>query len=148
MNDIIHGRIQGAEDALDVINTTSVDNPVVVFDIDDTLIDSQTGERIEAIYTVYNYIKSLGIPIFLVTARDPISKMETRRQLANLNITGYQGLYLVGHNDVFDDKGDRKANVREMLEARGYSILLNIGDDPDDFKNGYYLYGVKLPYLY
>ena len=59
-----------------------------------------------------------------------------------------QAKALIGKNGTVEDKGDRKAQMRKKIESRGYEILLNVGDDPGDFKDNHYTYAIKLPYLY
>lgn len=96
----------------------------------------------------------MGIPIFIITARDLSSGDYTIKQLASFNLGGYKSIFLVGHDIIQDskgikeDKGDRKAVMRQKIEERGYKILMNIGDDPEDFKHDHFIYGIKLPYLY
>lgn len=160
MNDIEKERNQAEIDSyriLDYYNQGkfSAPKPCVVFDIDDTLIDSRDGSLIEQMVRVYDYVKKLGIPIFLVTARPVQYIKDTKQQLAELGITGYQNLFHVGYDEVvlsqepylISDKARRKSFVRKLLEEYGYQIILNLGDDEDDHKYGSFMYGIKLPYL-
>lgn len=129
----------------------------VVFDIDDTLIDSSTHEIIVPMMLLYAQIQRMGIPIYLVTARPPVYWKETEDELVRNGINGYERLYMVDHyikpvyhgdRLIEEDKAIRKARVRKHIEEKGYDILLNVGDDPGDMMYGYYLYGIKLPFLY
>lgn len=142
------------EDVLDIGNEIldnyekgilNIPNPVVVFDIDDTLIDSQSRNVIHPMKTLYNRILSIGIPIVLITARPPIHRLSTIRELSHNDIQGYSDLIFV---DNHGNKGQRKGNERQNIENAGYNIFLNIGDDMDDMRYGSYLYGLKLPYRY
>ena len=44
-------------------------------------------------------------------------------------------------------KGRRKADVRRLLEEKGYTILMNIGDEPTDHMYGHYQHSIRLPSL-
>lgn len=149
-------RYYGYEDAMEILDHYELGHielqrdtmPIVVFDIDDTLIDSKTGNIIHTMMHLYQRILDMGIPIYLVTARPPQYRKETLLELQKNNITGYKHLYMVDNYVQRDDKAMRKAKVRRYLEDEGYEILLNIGDDPGDMLYGHYVYGIKLPYLY
>lgn len=145
-------RFYALEDALDILDRYRKGGIVapgkkmaIVFDIDDTLIDSLTGESIVPMILLYKIVKTLGIPIILITARPPTTLGHTQRELETHHIDGYQNLYMV---DNFPGKDMRKANIRSQIERDGYAILLNIGDDPGDLMYGHYIYGIKLPYYY
>lgn len=151
--DIYHERITASYSAIDIISSYingELDIPMdrnicILFDIDDTLIDSLTGQLIIPIYNVYRYAAQLDISIVLVTARNPEYVHETQEQLHRFGITSYASLYMVGNQL---GKGLRKKQVRSLLHKEGYNILLNIGDDPTDFQDGGFIYGLKLPYQY
>lgn len=137
LDDYADGRIQ-------------VPNPAVIFDVDDTLIDSQTERCIYPMLLLYRRVRELGIPIFIVTARPKDTANITRNQLRSLGFTGYIELFMVGYHDKItpqgvQGKGARKAHVRQVLTKHGYNILLNVGDDISDFEKGYFMYGIKLP---
>jgi len=121
-----------------------VDNPAVVFDIDDTLIDSVSERTIHSIHRLYDVVQQLGIPIFLVTARDPRYRAYTQRQLQRSNITGYQELLMIPLNRN-RNRGLAKAEHRKYIESLGYRILMNVGDDPKDFINDTSIFQIKLP---
>ena len=117
----------------------------VVFDIDDTLIQSRTGRVIYYIKKLYDFFINNGVKIFLLTARDPYYRENTITQLRRLEITGYKDLFMVGSKD----RGRMKMSMRKMIENdRGYTILFNVGDADSDFSGGYFDVKVKVPILY
>lgn len=117
----------------------------VIFDIDDTLIQSCNGRIIYHIKGLYDFFIQNGVKVFLLTARDPYYRDNTVTQLRRLGICGYKDLFMVGSKD----KGRVKKNVRKMLEEeRDYTILFNIGDADSDFMGGYFDVRVKVPILY
>lgn len=155
--DVDKERVQAMNDALEIleayndgeISIPRGKKPVVVFDIDDTLIDSRNGESILPMIALYRVIERMGIDIILITARQYIYGQETKEELKSHGLTSHKSLFLVGNgNEDAVQKDVRKARVRAALEGRGYSILMNLGDDPGDLLHGHYIYGIKLPYLY
>lgn len=132
-------RREACEKALEILSGEIPDNACVVFDIDNTLIDSTTSTLIRCVRDLYINIRDKDIPIFIITARSPLDREYTERQLERRSLTGYQELHLVGSG--------RKQDIRKDIQERGYNILLNIGDHPDDFKGGYYKHMIKLPHI-
>lgn len=130
----------------DLINVDPIflDNPAIVFDIDDTLIDSITSKTIVCIRDLYHVAQDLQIPIFIITARDPRYRRYTERQLKSCGISGYQELLMIPFAEN-QDRGIAKAQHRAYIESLGYSMLMNIGDDPQDFVEDTSIFRVKLP---
>ena len=144
----------------------------VIFDIDDTLLYSMNHGPIHPVRSLYQYILTLvpTVTIFLITARNPTYRVKTERQLRVYGMDGWKELIMVGnqpsieeqrtyrqryvrmlhpHRVVYnvdpDGKGERKALARQQIEQQGYTIWLNIGDDPTDHLNGHYVHAIKLP---
>jgi predicted secreted acid phosphatase len=118
-------------------------NTVIIFDIDDTLIDSYTGQILWPVYNFYNYIKHLGIIPILITARSACleSINYTLNQLKYLGINGYQKIYFRPEDKI--DLYSFKANSRKSLLDTGFQILMSIGDMPWDIGE-YGGYGILL----
>ena len=117
-------------------------NPVVVFDIDDTLLFSTRLDVIKPMLDLYNHIKSLGIPLVLITARAPQHYVYTENQLAFYGIVGYEQLLMCRYKTV-DEIPQVKAVFREMLSTTR-TVFLNVGDQDSDFEGGHFEYGIKL----
>jgi len=66
----------------------------VVFDIDDTLIDSTTHKLMPQVFSLYQYCRSKGYNIYIITARPrvPYGIQLTLYQLQYLGITGYKNI--------------------------------------------------------
>lgn len=165
MNNINQQRLDAMNDAMYVLEIYSLGKvrctegkkPAIVFDIDDTLIDSESGKIILPMLLLYRNIEKAGIPIFIITARSHQYIIETKEELRKHGITGYKELFMVDHDlrvisnypkTYVEDKAMRKAKARKYIENHGYDVLLNLGDDPGDMMHGHYMYGIKLPYLY
>ena len=112
----------------------------VIFDIDDTLIDSRTHTIIKPVYQLYKYCQNKGYNIYIITARPriPYGVQLTLNQLYSLGITGFKniafrppleidvpGYKLKARKAITDDVimsvGDKKWDIGE---AGGYGILV------------------------
>lgn len=105
-------------------------NSAVVFDIDETLIDSN-GRNITSVVSFYNYVKSKGATPMIVTARINTKKnmKHTIEQLKRNGITGYRYLYLMPKNT---NVWDYKASARKHIITQGYEVEMSLGDKPWD----------------
>lgn len=103
-------------------------NPVVIFDIDDTLINSMTGKPNTHIIEIYNYVKSVGIKPILITARSnsPETIKYTYEQLSAYNISIHNFIYFRPENEFNIAKYKREA--RKDVKNRGMNAIMSIGD--------------------
>lgn len=112
----------------------------IIFDIDDTLIDSRTHTIIKPVYQLYKYCQNKGYNIYIITARPriPYGVQLTLNQLYSLGITGFKniafrppleidvpGYKLKARKAISDEVimsiGDKKWDIGE---AGGYGILV------------------------
>ena len=112
----------------------------VIFDIDDTLIDSRTHTIIKPVYQLYKYCQNKGYNIYIITARPriPYGVQLTLNQLYSLGITGFKNIafrppleidvpgYKLKARKAISDEiimsvGDKKWDIGE---AGGYGILV------------------------
>lgn len=114
---------------LNNINKSIINKPVIVYDIDDTLIDSK-GRPIEPIIRTYWRAKNLGFTIVIVTAREDRHIEPTRRQLHSYGIVNYNGLYLRPSYET--DLAKYKLSARKNIHDRGSTVIMSIGDMPFD----------------
>lgn len=100
----------------------------VMFDIDDTLIYSSTGKRIESVYKIYTNIKNAGYKIIIVTARPYFEENVawTKKQLFDNNII-YHGLVFASP----ENKGRYK-------KESDYNFILSVGDMDTDLTDSTY----------
>ena len=134
-------------------------NYAVMFDIDDTLLNSQTDRPINSIIKLLGNCNLLGLKVIIITARDSIYTMETMRDLERLNIYPiyqkrfnnsptekfyYDYLYL-RHNPE-DNHKYFKSNVKKFIQEhdRIYTVM-SIGDNTIDIVGDYSGYCIKLP---
>jgi len=104
-------------------------NQAVVFDIDDTLINSKTNQLIDWVFDLYNYCIIKGYNIYIITARPgTVPNMNaTIKQLARLNIGNYKRLYFRHPHDMQIARFKKLA--RKSINKK---VVLSIGDQPGD----------------
>jgi hypothetical protein len=94
---------------------------------------------------IYQRAQELGASIFLITGRDEGQRDATQRNLEAAGYTGYTALIMPAQGAHYDSAVDFKAPQREQIEAQGYTIVANIGDQPSDLEGGFALETFKLP---
>lgn len=103
------------------------DNSVIVYDIDETLIDTN-GNLIQPIVNTYNYALTKGLKISLITARPGFEEnIEwTRDQLKQLGLNNYINIYfrVPERHDVWR----YKTMARKNLWDQNYVVEMSIGD--------------------
>jgi predicted secreted acid phosphatase len=116
--------------------------PVVIFDIDGTLVDFWTQEAIEPTIDFYNKIIKLGYHTIILTARLKDMKNQTIKKLNQIGIKNYD--QIIFRDYLFENIADYKLNQRKKL-ATNYDIVANVGDRITDFKGGYNGKIIKIP---
>jgi predicted secreted acid phosphatase len=101
--------------------------PAMVFDIDDTLIDS-SNRPIAPVIQLFEYAKHLGITLFIVTNRmgNDGNDVYTRQQLDAHGIRGYKGIYFREKECL--DLWVPKIRARRHIYEKGYNTVMSIGD--------------------
>jgi ribonucleotide monophosphatase NagD (HAD superfamily) len=105
-----------------MIPFTSKANDAVMFDIDDTLIASDTGKIIEDVYDLYKSVQKKGYKMIIITARPGFYEnvIWTRNQLRDIDIT-YDELIFT------PPRGKSLYKI-----ASGYNYVLSVGDMDTD----------------
>ncbi|MDX3535237.1 HAD family acid phosphatase [Streptomyces sp. MB09-01] len=127
------------------------EKPALVLDIDNTSLETDfhwfwtfPTPAIAKVRALTQYAHARGVAVFFVTARPGIIQSLTER---NLKAVGYpvSGLYVRDLPDLFDEVSAYKTEKRAEIEARGYTIVANIGNSPTDLVGGHAERTVKLP---
>jgi predicted HAD superfamily phosphohydrolase YqeG len=105
-----------------MLPTTVAPGDAVMFDIDDTLIDTSTGKVIQDIYDLYKSAQKKGYRMIIITARPGFYKNVTwtRDQLRNMDIS-YDEL-------IFTPPLGKSLYKR----ASNYNYVLSVGDMDTD----------------
>ncbi|WP_374773503.1 hydrolase [Streptomyces sp. NBC_01310] len=127
------------------------EKPALVLDIDNTSLETDfhwfwtfPTPAITKVRALTQYAHARGVAVFFVTARPGIIHSLTEH---NLKAVGYpiSGLYVRDLPDLFDEVSAYKTGKRAEIEARGYTIIANIGNSPTDLVGGHAERTVKLP---
>ncbi|MFC7915835.1 HAD family acid phosphatase [Streptomyces sp. NPDC057386] len=121
----------------------------IVFDIDNTTLETDFGFSFpqpanQPVLEVARYAQEHGVALFFVTARPGILYLPTEW---NLEYRGYEvsGLAVRGLFDLFKDVAEYKTAERAAIEAKGYTIIANIGNSASDLSGGHAERTFKLP---
>ena len=97
----------------------------VVFDIDDTLINSDTGELMSKVFALYQYCIMKGYHVYIITARasTPDAVQFTLRQLQSLGIGGFKSIAFRPPD--YWDIPKFKMDARRSIPQR---VVMSVGD--------------------
>ncbi|MFF4327599.1 HAD family acid phosphatase [Streptomyces sp. NPDC001591] len=127
------------------------EKPAIVLDIDNSSLETDfhwfwtfPTPAIEKVRALTQYANQRGVAIFFVTARPGIVYSLTER---NLKAVGYPvtGLYVRDLPALFSQVSAYKTAKRAEIEANGYTIIANIGNNDSDLVGGHAERTVKLP---
>uniref|UniRef100_UPI0015861BEB HAD family acid phosphatase n=1 Tax=Streptomyces sp. TRM64462 TaxID=2741726 RepID=UPI0015861BEB len=123
----------------------------VVLDVDNTSLETDfhffweyPTPAVSPVRDLARYAHARGVAVFFVTARPGIIHDLTAY---NLKAVGYPltGLYVRDLPDLFDEVSAYKTEKRAEIEAKGYTIIANIGNRPSDLTGGHAERTFKLP---
>ncbi|MFD0386049.1 HAD family acid phosphatase [Streptomyces stramineus] len=121
----------------------------LVLDIDNSSLETHfhwtyPTPAIKPVLELTRYAHARGAAVFFVTARPGILVPPTDY---NLRQVGYpvSGLYVRRLPDLFQDVGAYKTAKRAEIEAKGYKIIANIGNNTTDLAGGHAERTFKLP---
>ncbi len=81
--------------------------------------------------------KERSATIFFITGRDESQRTATEHNLHDTGYTGYERLLMEPTGAHYVSATDFKAPQRAQIEAQGYTIIANIGDQPSDLAGGF-----------
>ncbi|MFJ8488891.1 HAD family acid phosphatase [Streptomyces sp. NPDC094038] len=131
-------------------SNTSGAKQAIVLDIDNTSLETyfEGGITIPAtppVLALAQDAHAKGISVFFVSARSDLYNVVTK---ANLKSVGYpvDGLYARTVAQLLTESvADFKTSQRKAIEANGYDIIANIGNNTTDLTGGYADTTYKLP---
>lgn len=122
-------------------------NPIVVFDIDHTLVDGK-NRPLQPIVDLYKHLYDNNIPLAIITARvgTPNNIKITQEMLHSYGIRGYSVIYFRPETVGGDARSQYifKLNARKDLHDKGYTVTMSLGDKPWDYGE-YGGIGVRIP---
>ena len=111
----------------------------VVFDIDETLVCTYRilfGKPFEinafpGAVKMFEFVRSLGIEVILVTARDDSLLDITQKMLIRENLSDYKRLYLKERSKNYENNYEYKKQTRQKISEE-YTIIASMGDQRID----------------
>jgi predicted secreted acid phosphatase len=92
---------------------------------------------IPATLDLYRFARDQGVAVFFITGRDETQREATERNLRNVGYGEYVKLDMVPIGAHFPQAASYKAPLRAAIEASGYRIIANVGDQPSDLEGGH-----------
>ncbi len=86
---------------------------------------------------MFNTAKQRGVTVFFITGRHESWRAATEQNLQAVGYTGYERLFMEPTGAHYASAVDFKAPQRAQIEAQGYTIIANIGDQPSDLAGGF-----------
>jgi len=86
-----------------------------------------------------------GVTVFFVTGRWEDEREPTAQNLTRAGYRNWAALYLKPNGMIVSTAAAYKAPVRARIEAQGYTIIANMGDQPSDLAGGHAERGFLLP---
>jgi predicted secreted acid phosphatase len=86
---------------------------------------------------LFRRARALNVSVFFITGRPEAERAATERNLQNAGYHGHAALYMKPEGARYASAADFKAPVRAAIEAAGYAIVANVGDQPSDLAGGH-----------
>ena len=110
----------------------------------DGWIESGKAKAFDGTLALFAGAKSRGVAVFFVTGRRQRQETATVDNLKAAGYAGWAGLSL-RPNDDHGTVVSYKSGERAKIEAQGYRIIANMGDQQSDLDGGYAERAYKLP---
>jgi predicted secreted acid phosphatase len=81
--------------------------------------------------------RALGVAVFFITGRDESQRAATEKNLSAVGYADYGGLSMEPVGSHYASAADFKAPQRAKIEADGFTIIANMGDQPSDLAGGH-----------
>ncbi len=145
--------------------------PAAVFDVDETTLSNykyiksisfgyykegwykwvlkEDADAILQTKKLYDHLVERGVTIFFLTGRNYKEYEATLKNLKAEGYTEFDTLICKQEDELKLDASMYKPEKRKEIEAKGYNIVINVGDQLSDLEGGYSKLKIKLPnYLY
>jgi acid phosphatase len=106
---------------------------------------SARGTPIAPTLALFNAAKAQGVAVFFITGRPEDEREAAAKNLREAGYDGWSGLVLKPLDLHVASAADYKAAARARIEAQGFTILANVGDQPSDLAGGHALKTFLLP---
>jgi len=94
-------------------------------------------EAIAPTLGLFKAAKAHGVAIFFITGRDESLRKATEKNLHDVGYDSWQELIMRPKGTTTPSATDYKTPARAKIEAEGYTIIANVGDQPSDLAGGH-----------
>jgi hypothetical protein len=144
-----------------------VERPAIVLDIDETSLSNwgyireidfgyspgtwkewvseRSAKPLQPTLDLYRYARRQGVAVFFISGRSEGGRPATEENLRRAGYDDWAGIYLRDPSDQAPSVVPYKSSSRRAIEQRGYTILLNLGDQQSDLDGGHAELALKLP---
>lgn len=86
---------------------------------------------------LFEHARALDVAVFFITGRDESQRAATEKNLLAVGYADYGGLSMEPIGAHYASAADFKAPQRARIEAEGFAIIANMGDQPSDLAGGH-----------
>ena len=86
---------------------------------------------------LFRQARALNVAVFFITGRPESQRAATEQNLRDVGYNGFAALHMVPDGARYASAALFKAPVRAAIEADGYNIVANMGDQPSDLADGH-----------
>lgn len=98
--------------------------------------------------SLYQFARANGVVVFFITGRQDYERAATEANLRRAGFNEWTDLYLKPNEYKQKSIIAYKSAMRQKIQAQGYDIVVNMGDQESDLKGGFADMGFKLPNPY
>lgn len=99
-------------------------------------IDMAKGAAIATTLELFRFARENNIAVFFITGRPERTREATEKNLREVGYDGWEKVVLKPNDMKVPSAADYKAPVRCEINAQGYNIVVNMGDQPSDLAGG------------
>lgn len=107
-------------------------------------VASGQARAIVPVQLVYDVAVRNNVDVFFITARGESERAATERNLRQVGYATWARIYFKADDSEFPSRA-YKTGIRRQIEADGYTIIANIGDQESDLAGGFAQRTFKLP---
>ena len=100
----------------------------------DAWVETAKAPAIPGTLRLFQEARRLGVSVFFVTGRAEAERAVTELNLHNQGFQNWQGLILRQASQASGTTQAFKSTARATIQAQGYKIVLNVGDQWSDLK--------------
>jgi acid phosphatase len=97
-------------------------------------VESGAATAIPGTLRIYQEAQKLGVSVFFLTGRPETQRAATERNLRSRGFENWEELILRAPAQASLTALEYKSSARAVIEARGYRIVLNVGDQWSDLR--------------